>query len=418
MIEKHEIQAITRSLGRAIKEYVSTALVAVVARLDAVDARLNSIPRGLQGDPGKDVDPELVRMAISGEVERQLKLTAQEPPAIDMVAVTSIIQREVRAAVDELPPGPPGKDADPEFIRSLVITEVAKIPPALPGNPGEPGKSIDPAEVRSMVAAEVASAVAAVPPAQPGKDADPVDIREVVSLVLKEIPPPQPGKDADMEAVFVRISEEITQRIAELPKPKNGDDGKPPDPAVVASMVRECVDAALAGFKPPKDGEPGRDATQIEILPAIDVMKSYPRGTHAIHDGGLMRSFRTTDPLTGDAAQCGWEVMVNGLAGFSVSQSEDLRTFHVEMRLTGGKTIVRSFAVPVVLDRGVFKDGESYQRGDSVTWSGSAWICQEDTTKDKPGLSKAWRLSVKRGADGKDLRTPEDKPKPGPVTLK
>ena len=56
----------------------------------------------------------------------------------------------------------------------------------------------------------------------------------------------------------------------------------------------------------------------------------------------------------------------------------------------------------VVLDRGVWRDG-TYQRGDGVTWAGSFWIAQEDTT-DKPDSGKGWRLAVKRGRDGKNAR--------------
>ena len=59
------------------------------------------------------------------------------------------------------------------------------------------------------------------------------------------------------------------------------------------------------------------------------------------------------------------------------------------------------FSLPVVLDKGVYKAGEGYQAGDGVTWAGSFWIAQEDTT-EKPDGGKGWRLAVKRGRDGKD----------------
>lgn len=73
-----------------------------------------------------------------------------------------------------------------------------------------------------------------------------------------------------------------------------------------------------------------------------------------------------------------------------------------------------AFTLPVVLDRGVFKDGSEYEGGDGVTSGGSFWIAQT-TTKDRPGMSDAWRLSVKKGRDGKDG---ELKASPGPVTVK
>ena len=44
-----------------------------------------------------------------------------------------------------------------------------------------------------------------------------------------------------------------------------------------------------------------------------------------------------------------------------------------------------------------------HQRGNTVTWGGSLWLAMRDTTS-KPGGGDDWKLVVKRGADGKDLR--------------
>jgi len=57
---------------------------------------------------------------------------------------------------------------------------------------------------------------------------------------------------------------------------------------------------------------------------------------------------------------------------------------------------------PGLVFRGVFADGQVYDRGQVVTYAGSSWHCN-DTTTTKPGDgSKAWTLMVKRGRDGKD----------------
>lgn len=58
--------------------------------------------------------------------------------------------------------------------------------------------------------------------------------------------------------------------------------------------------------------------------------------------------------------------------------------------------------LPVVIERGVFKEGVPYERGDGVTWAGSYWIALTDTSS-KPGDGNAdWRLAVKKGRDGRD----------------
>lgn len=60
------------------------------------------------------------------------------------------------------------------------------------------------------------------------------------------------------------------------------------------------------------------------------------------------------------------------------------------------------YSVPAQIYRGVYGDGGRYERGDTVTWGGSLYHCNEPTT-DKPGAgSTAWTLAAKRGQDGKD----------------
>lgn len=59
-----------------------------------------------------------------------------------------------------------------------------------------------------------------------------------------------------------------------------------------------------------------------------------------------------------------------------------------------------SFVIPFMLDRGVWKAG-TYLKGDTVTFGGSSWVAQQETT-EQPEKSKHWRLAVKRGRDGKD----------------
>ena len=60
------------------------------------------------------------------------------------------------------------------------------------------------------------------------------------------------------------------------------------------------------------------------------------------------------------------------------------------------------FKSHAMIQRGVWLEGKSYERGDVVTWAGSQWHANEDTAS-KPGEdAKAWTLVVKRGRDGRD----------------
>ncbi len=74
---------------------------------------------------------------------------------------------------------------------------------------------------------------------------------------------------------------------------------------------------------------------------------------------------------------------------------------------------VKEARLPVPLYQGVFKEGQNYQTGHSVTWGGSTWIAQRDTA-DKPETTDAWRLSTKRGRDGKPGKDGERGPEGTP----
>lgn len=74
-----------------------------------------------------------------------------------------------------------------------------------------------------------------------------------------------------------------------------------------------------------------------------------------------------------------------------------------------------AFILPTVIDRGVWKEGE-FKRGDAVTWGGSLWIAQKDTAGKPDTPDSGWRLSAKKGRDGKDGKDgkPGERGLPGP----
>lgn len=245
-------------------------------------------------------------------------------------------------------------------------------------------------------AAEIARAAAALIPApRDGSDADPEEIRLAVAAEVAKLPAPQDGKSVTLEDVLPSIQEGIASAVATLPVPEPGKDGKSFTLEEVQELVNQAVAKALEVIPVPKDGVPGRDALDIEILPEIDDSKSYRRGTFAKHAGGLWRSFEATHAMKG------WECIVEGIASASVDQAGD-RGIEVHLTLSSGIKQSKSFNLPAMIYRGVFTPG-SYDAGDTVTWAGSLWHC-DDSTSDKPGEpgSKGWRLAVKRGRDGKD----------------
>lgn len=214
------------------------------------------------------------------------------------------------------------------------------------------------------------------------------------------------GKSVTVEDVTPLIAEQVAKAMDFIPKPKDGERGeKGEDGKVDPELVKAEVAKAVAEIPKPKDGEkgePGRDALSIDILPLIDVERCYGRGTFAQWQGGIIKAFRTTEPIVdGDIARAGWETIVRGVASIDIEQTNE-RKFSIVTRMSDGHALRRDFSVPSLIDRGVYKPDSEYQKGDGVTWGGSWFIAKADNPQGKPGESDDWRLAVKRGRDGKD----------------
>lgn len=244
-------------------------------------------------------------------------------------------------------------------------------------------------DIESMVKAAIAHLPAPTAPGLP-------DIAAMVSDAVAAIPAPRDGKSVTPEDVQPMIQELVRNAVAEIPTPK---DGKDFDPSMLKQLVEQAVSDAVSAMpaaEPGKDGADGRDALTLEVLPFIDEEKSYPRGSYATHNGGLWRAYEKTHGMRG------WECLVDGVSGIDIQHSEQ-RTFTLTVNRTSGTSETKSFDVPVMIYQGVFKSGQEYLPGDTVTWGGSLWHCDEQT-QDKPGEagSKGWTLAAKRGRDGRD----------------
>lgn len=161
---------------------------------------------------------------------------------------------------------------------------------------------------------------------------------------------------------------------APVPGPA-GEKGEPGEPGAVGARGPEGP-----------EGKPGRDGR--DGLPGVQGEKGID-GAHG------------KDGCDG----------VNGADGLGF---DDLTVEHDGERAVTFKFVrgeqVKAFTVtlPTVLDRGVFKAGGQYQKGDGVTFGGHYWIAQAETA-DAPGDGvKSWRLAVSRGREGKAGRDGRD----------
>ena len=264
-------------------------------------------------------------------------------------------------------------------IGAMVSEAVAALP--LP----QDGKSVTPEDVRPLLQELVTAAVGEIPVPRDGKDYDPAVLKQAVDDAVAALPPAQDGKSVTPEDVRPLLHELVTAAVGEIPVPR---DGKDYDPAV----LKQAVDDAVAALPPAQDG---RDALQLEIQPFIDEGKSYTRGSYATHNGGLWRAYEKTHGMRG------WECIVDGVSDVDISMNGQ-RNFIVTVNRASGASEKKSFDIPTMVYRGVFKSGDEYLPGDTVTWGGSLWHCDEQT-QDKPGEtgSKGWTLAAKRGRDGR-----------------
>lgn len=201
-------------------------------------------------------------------------------------------------------------------------------------------------------------------------------------------------KELDLSKVETIIEE----KIKSIPAPKDGIDGKDADPVdmeAIKLMVSDAVKEAVSQIDLPeaKDGEDGKDALQIDIEPSIDESKSYHRGTYAIHDGGLWRSYRRTNGMGG------WEVIVEGIKSIEVD-FDGHRDFSLNIQKSSGDVVKKDFNVPAMIYKDMWKEGE-YKAQDCVTLSGSLWVALKDTSIRPGESSDDWRMVAKKGGTGK-----------------
>lgn len=213
--------------------------------------------------------------------------------------------------------------------------------------------------------------------------------------------------------------EALEAKVAAIPAGPQGPQGERGDAGPPGAPGENGIDGApgLDGIDgkdgaPGPQGEPGPQGPEGPQGPAGADGAPGPRGEKGM-DGRDGR-----DGLPGTNGKDG-APGADGRDGFSLEDfdaqlAEDGRTLVLKFA-RGDLVVERKLRLPTMIYRGVWREGPAV-KGDVVTWAGSAWHCEHDT-EDKPGGgSEAWRLMVKRGADGRDgaAKAP---PPAGPVRL-
>lgn len=177
----------------------------------------------------------------------------------------------------------------------------------------------------------------------------------------------------------------LEQRELALPqKGDKGDDGRDVDMAEVAARIDMAVKSAVEALPAPKDGESGKDGAGL-----ADALKDADGNLVLVMTDGRTKNLGRIDGKDGE----------HGITPEFIDAEFIGRT----LRLTfdGDRACEFKMATPEYV--GVFKESETYEPGDMVTWAGSCWHCDEPKGL-KPGApDSGWTLAVKAGRAGKDM---------------
>jgi hypothetical protein len=246
-----------------------------------------------------------------------------------------------------------------------------------------------------------------------------------------------------------RATEPLLARIKELedrPAPADGAPGLN-GTSVTLEDVQPLVAEAVAAIPVPTDGAPGLNGTSVElpdVLAALEPdVKSYLASLPLPADGrdgtsvtlddvkGLVESNMATWALdferrAQDVLQRSVDRIPTPAAGkdgrdatslddIDLTLAEDGRTVVIRF-MAGDEIREKSLKLATIIDRGTYQRGKSYEPGDAVSWGGSLWIAQAvtDESPDESRHGTPWRMGVKKGQNGRDLR-PDDPTKSAEV---
>lgn len=188
---------------------------------------------------------------------------------------------------------------------------------------------------------------------------------ELGAMLAKTVKDFVQKNNAELNEKFTALEKEL-RNVPPAEKGDKGDKGDSPSAEDVARAMEglfskwalgyerkadDILQRAVDKLRQPEDGKPGRDALDIE--------------------------------------------------NFDICLDDDGRTVKVKL-MRGEDVVEKSLKIATILDKGVYRDGDRYEKGDAVTFGGSLWISCTDNPEGKPGISEAWRLAVKRGRDGRE----------------
>lgn len=213
---------------------------------------------------------------------------------------------------------------------------------------------------------------------------------EVLERTLAERPEPTAGKDGrdgkdgasvGLDDVLPALQDQVREFLESIPAPQDGKDG------------RDGADGKDGA--PGERGEPGRDGLDVK-----DLFRADGGRLVAVMSDGTTKDLGVFIGKDGEPGQDGADGK-DGADGLGFEDMDFEQDEHGRMTAKFQRgDVVKSTRLPGIVDRGPYKSGERYEKGDAVSYGGSLWIAQ-DVTDEKPDGGKGWRLAVKKGRDAR-----------------
>lgn len=277
---------------------------------------------------------------------------------------------------------------------------------------------------------------------------DPEMFGKAMGEAIREATEPLVKRVAELEKQLAekpdfaaQIAKQVAEAVAAIPKPENGKDGAPGRDGVdgkdgaqgLPGEKGETGSAGPAGEAGPqgergekgeagqtgsdgKDGLNGADGKSFTIEDADALISQKQASWELDFERRAVATLqkavdRLPKPKDGADGKDG----LNGKdgVGFDDLQFEFDGERTVTLKFISGDRVKSvDLRVPMVVDCGVFKEGQQYQPGDGVTWGGAYWIAQKSTDAKPDSKDSGFRLAVKKGRDGRDGRDGIDKTAP------
>lgn len=263
---------------------------------------------------------------------------------------------------------------------------------------------IDPVELGKQMAAIVREATAPLVERiaelekalsdAPAPAAPEIDVGAIAKAAAELIPAPKDGKSVTADDVRPILAEMVDSAVNAIPVPKDGKDGKDGTDGKDADMAELKLHLAELVKHVNLPAPPSVDEVAAVFERRFsDLTLSWERQARDTFERAVDRM-----PVPKDGRDA------LPLESFDLSLGDDDRTVTVKMQ-AGETELEKSIKLATVLDRGQFKPDGKYEKGDGVSHGSCFWIAQKDSPEGVPGMGKSdWRLAVKKGRDGKDLR--------------